>query len=445
MTGMWWLRAALSCGAFLAGTYAVWRYGRTEEAEPSRSGGRPLLPVLLAASLLLRVWLALTSKGHPIDVGTFSAWAGHAGEGLTAFYSPGYFADYPPGYIYVLWAVGKLRLLFGLDFGTAGFLLLLKLPPILSDVAAIWVLYRVAARRWSPEASLVIAALYAFNPMVILDSAVWGQVDGVLTLFLLLGVVLLEERPALSGACFAAALLAKPQALIFTPVPLLWFGVRLVRGADRETWAELLSFAGAWLLVFSLGVLPFAAREDVGWIVRKYAGTLASYPYASFNAYSFFALIGGNLAPVGERLLFLPYSAWGTLFIVGIVVLTAWVGLRGKDPSRFWYIALFLAASVFVFSAKMHERYLFPALALALGFFAVVRDGRALALYAGFTVTLFLNTAQVLALSYRELYAVPRLDPLLLVGSLANVVLWAVLAWLGYDRYLTGRTQPTPE
>ena len=438
MSGELWFVALICCGLFLFGTW--WAAAWTSRREVGESDNWKL-SVLIAGGILVRGALALTTKGYGPDIGTFSAWAGHAADGLFSFYSPGYFADYPPGYIYVLWLVGKLRLLLGLDFDTPAFLLLLKLPAILADSATVWLLYGLAKRHWSNNAAVAVAALYAFNPAVILNSAVWGQVDGCLTLFILLGVIFLERRPALSAVYFAIALLIKPQALIFAPLPILWFADRLLRRKQHAA-AELLVFSGSAIATFCLGILPFSINENPGWIIAKYGTTLASYPYATLNAFNLFALTGGNFVPVDERFLFLPYELWGYLFIGLIVICAALAALKGKDLSRFWYVSLFLAVSVFILSAKMHERYLFPALALTLGFTVISRDRWGLLLFAGFSASQFLNALEVLAFSYKSIYVVPRFDPLLLAVSLANVLLWLLLVWTGYRRYIR---QTSPE
>ena len=432
MAGPSLVLTAVFCVIFLCGVYAAQRLFRRDTAPT----GRKWLFIVLAGGLLVRLALSATTSGHPIDINTFSAWAGHAAEGLTSFYSPGYFADYPPGYIYVLWIIGKLRLLLGLDFGEPAFLLLLKLPAVLADMATAWVIYGIARRHWSGNAPLAFAGLYAFNPAVILDSAIWGQVDSVLTLFIVLGVFLLAKQSAWSAAAFALALLVKPQALIFAPVPILWFAVRLMRERRPAVLIDLLAFASAGLVVFGLGVLPFAIQHGTGWVIDKYIATMASYPYASFNAFNLFALAGGNGAEMTERFLLLSYSTWGTILLILSLAFAILVALRAKDSSSLWYISLFLSASVFMLSVKMHERYLFPAMALALGFFIVSRDRWVLWVFAGFSATQLLNIAPVLALSHQGVYLVPPRNPLLLAVSLANVVLWAILLILGYFRYV---------
>src|SRR5512146_2474826 len=111
MTGQWWLPAVLFSGVIIGGTWLAAQWASRNEA--TEIAGGKLYP-LLAAALLLRLGLAAATRGYGPDIGTFSAWAGHAAEGLFSFYSPGYFADYPPGYIYVLWLIGKIRALLGI-------------------------------------------------------------------------------------------------------------------------------------------------------------------------------------------------------------------------------------------------------------------------------------------------------------------------------------------
>jgi len=429
MTGVWWIVVTVCAAAFLLGTDAAASLVRRRPKVVDRK----LLLAILAAALAIRVVLAPFTSGHPMDVNTFSAWAAHAADGLLSFYSPGYFADYPPGYIYVLWIVGKLRLAWGLDYGSPEFLLLLKTPAILADLATALILYCLARRYWSGGASAALAALYAFNPAIILDSAVWGQVDSVLTVFVLLAILLLERNPAGSAALFAVALLVKPQTLIFAPVPVLWFAWRLIRRRPG-TLKDLLAFLAAGVFVFVLGMLPFVRQHGPGWIVGKYGGTMSSYPYASLNAFNLFALVGGNGVETCEQFLWLPYSAWGVGLLILTMAFAAVVSFRDSRSGHLAYLAILLSVSVFVLSTKMHERYLYPAVVLAMALYIISRDWRVLVVFAGFSVTLLLNMAQVLALSVSNVYLVPPLDPLLLGVSAVNVLLWLLVVWIGLTR-----------
>src|SRR5579863_2218926 len=71
-----------------------------------------VLPVLLLAGLILRLSF-IGSEGFKTDISTYSAWAiGLAQHGFATFYSTVGFADYPPGYFYMLAAVGHVWNLF---------------------------------------------------------------------------------------------------------------------------------------------------------------------------------------------------------------------------------------------------------------------------------------------------------------------------------------------
>ncbi|MFR5796772.1 MAG: hypothetical protein ACLUI3_15395, partial [Christensenellales bacterium] len=74
--------------------------GLTNQRLNARAG---LLAVLLGA-LAIRVLLAFTVEGYGVDMGCFGAWAGKmAAGGPSNFYEAGYFCDYPPAYMLVLW------------------------------------------------------------------------------------------------------------------------------------------------------------------------------------------------------------------------------------------------------------------------------------------------------------------------------------------------------
>ena len=66
------------------------------------------LPALLLLALIVRLFF-ISNEGFKTDVYTFEAWAmALAEKGFAKFYGSAGFADYPPGYFYVLAVVGQL-------------------------------------------------------------------------------------------------------------------------------------------------------------------------------------------------------------------------------------------------------------------------------------------------------------------------------------------------
>lgn len=383
-----------------------------------------LLAMVAPTMLAIRLMLAVSLEGYAGDVQTFQAWAIRAAEDLGGFYSGGFFADYPPGYIYVLYLVGTLKQALLLTDGSSTFLALIKLPAIVADVATAALVYQLASHHSGRGPAVAFSLMYGFNPAVVLDSSIWGQVDSVFTFFVVLAVFFLSRTQLIAAvSTFAVAVLIKPQALIFTPLLLAVAYDLLNSGNGRKA----LTAASAGLMVFVVGIAPFAATEGPLWILTLYGTTMTSYPYATVNAYNLFALSGGNFSPETATWLLVPFKHWSTFFIGGATCASLLIYRYGPVQARLYLMAAFLIAAVFVFSARMHERYLFPVLIFALLSALYTGNPKLLAVFTGFTITNFLNVAHVLIASTRDIYQIPRFDPLLLIIAAANLFLFCYM------------------
>ena len=116
------------------------------------------------------------------------------------------------------------------------------------------------------------------------------------------------------------------------------------------------------------------------------------------NQFLLAALCGGaGLAFVVMTLTGCSYQVFGTAMMIFVFAWTLLGVLTDQDMRRLpFYMALVLIG-VFVLGIKMHERYLFVALPLLLMAYATTGDKRLLGLFAGFTVTTFLNAAIILS------------------------------------------------
>lgn len=379
--------------------------------------------ILLLAALVLRMILAAMNQGFPTDIACFYNWSNMAYEGgIENFYSSGFFADYPPGYIYILYVLGYLISLFKLDYMTAGCLLVLKMPAILCDVAAGILIYRMAKKKLSENQALFISALYLLNPAVILNSSVWGQVDAVMCFALLLMCCLLMEKKMIPAyLIYGIGVLIKPQMLIFTP--LLIYGIMENVILEDFTVHKFLYnlFGGLSVILGMIAVcLPFGVKT----IVSLYMETLGSYPYVTVNAYNLWALLGKNWTSQEDKLLFLSFQNWGIVVIFATVIAaTVFFFKAGKKESRYFTTGACLIISMFLFSVRMHERYLFPAMALLLLAYAVRPLKGFYIAYAGITLTQLYNTADVLFLYSKDGYAADT--AVIMLISVATVLMGA--------------------
>lgn len=400
--------------------------------------------LLMVLAVALRLLLSTQIEGYASDLNCFRVWGNRMwNPGISAFYNGEVFADYPPGYMLILALFAPLRMLPGVTTGSGVEWMIIKLPAILADMAVAAVVFRFAKKHHQELAGAALALLVAFNPAVILDSAVWGQVDSVMLLPLLLSLIALTENKPVKGALwYTVALLIKPQTLMFGPLVL----IAIVR-AGREKGAKWtlsklgLSIVGALALFFAVH-LPFWGDQPPLWFLSKYFGTMGSYPYASLNAYNLFTLFGKNWASVQETFLGLSYQVWGTL-LMALVVLYALIIGTAKDKGKgnpLFLCGAILAAGLFTFGVMMHERYLYPVIGMLLCAYVVHRDKRLMGLFGLYSVTAFMDVLYTLFNT-----TIPAFEPAMLLISAAHVAATIYLFYVAFDIAVRGHVRPFGE
>lgn len=344
------------------------------------------LAVMLAVGLLVRLLIA-PRAGYYHDLKLFQAWAQRLAEvGPHSFYAREFVA-LPPGYLYVLWLLGKIS-------SPPGFVLL-KIPAILGDLA-LAVIAGVFASRLAPGIAeriplraLVVAAV-VFNPAVLMDSTVWGQVDVVQAVCVLAALMLLLTGPASLGVeslafvAFVAAISMKPQSGFVLPVMLYALYRRHFLSPERRQLSRLavhIAVPGALSLAFWLVVAaPFGLGPVE--LVRFYRDAAAGDPVTSALAFNLWGAIGFRLPDVpGARygdgqlvpghaveLASVPALDLGTILLAAGAALVLWRAHRaivrgGDEPVVLMVAAAATSLLAFGVLTRMHERYMFYSLA----------------------------------------------------------------------------------
>ena len=410
--------------------------------------------VVLASALALRLVLALVTEGYPYDMSCFVAWGDKlAAQGPAAFYSEGYFADYPPGYLWVLGLVGVVRAALGIAYESRWTYLLLALVPSVCDCVSAALVYAVARRGTvGRQMALVLAAFTAFDPLLLFDTAVWKQIDGAFTLPLLLCFLLLEQRRYLPAAVwFGLALAIKPQALLFGPVLAACFLAGIAVEQDRlRAFGRCFGGAALALLAPLLTGIPFFGLAQLGpRLVEKYTATMSGYPYASINAFNWLAALGGNWKSLSEPALFgMSWQQLGWVHILLVTAGLAYFAVCSSRSGRFspLLLAAYYGIGVFTLSHCMHERYMVPGVLLTLLAAARWNDIRLYAAGVGLSLTGFINLAAVYSLTGTEdewLTSATSATVAILTG-LGETVCFVLLLFAVWDITRHGHTLALP-
>ena len=431
--------AVLTVVLFIAGytKYVQFTYvGLRQEKE---SNPTHIIAILFIA-FLIKLILSLFSEGYSTDMSCWYGWSQQLlDRGFVGFYQEDSFTDYPPGYMYILYIIGIVIKTFNIGYLSIPSLLLMKGPAILFDVLTGYFIYKVAKKRFREQGSILCTLLYLFNPAVVMDSSIWGQVDSVFTFFIVLMCYYVSEGYLeYAFVAYGFGMLVKPQTLMFTPIlafacfeqifPLAKKHRIEMQERVRGLWRSLIGAVSA-ILIFIVLSVPFG----LGNVVSQYVDTVSSYPKASVNAYNFWTMTGNNWVDQTETMFGLPYVIWGYLFILLVVVSSVVLFFKiREDESRFYILGAYTMIGVFLFSVRMHERYLFPAIVLLLFAFITRPNRKTFVAYTVFTVGLFYNMVYVY-LTYPEEFSwedVP--SRLISFGLIAAFVYFIVIIYQVY-------------
>ena len=344
---------------------------------------------ILFFAFLVRMYLSRL-EGFEFDISLFRTWSrGVHFTGISNFYH-GVKSDYPPLYIYILWAVGAFYKLFissSFDIQSPVFTILLKTPAIIADIATALLIFLIVRKYGSFRMSFLSMTVYAFNPAIIYNSAIWGQVDSVYTLFLMFALMeFVSDKPMIAGASLALGILTKPQSLVLVPL----FALIMLKKHSLLTFVKV---SIASFTVFVLVALPFYLDTSIFELFRLYFSSYTQYPFNSLNALNIWAF-GGLFQPDNTIFLFLTYRIWGYLLFSLLFVYVAYIITERKDDRSIYIASAILFFGFFILFTRIHERYLFSLFApLAV---AMTLDRRLSYVYLLATITFLFNLHFVL-------------------------------------------------
>lgn len=308
-----------------------------------------LLVVLLAVSVAIRL-AALQLDGHNGDVRVTAGWAERMAAGGPWRFYEGSGSIYP-ALLYPLWAIGAV-------FDGDALLLAIKGLSIPFDVALGTALYALLRRRAGEATALGAAALYLLNPATILAGPIWGQVDSAGTLpYLAALAALAGRRFGLAGGLTVLATMVKPQfGLVVLPVLL----VAGTRSRAMTSWQPMLRAAAGMAGTYAVLAAPLALHPFR--YLAMLEDTAIRQPMTSLNAFNPWGLF------VGFELPDAPYVGIGAaLLLLGIG--GSLTGLRRRpDLAVLLAVGAALVLAFYFLPTRVHERYLFPSLALLAPF-----------------------------------------------------------------------------
>lgn len=328
---------------------------------------KSLLGFIFTVAFLLRL-LLVPNPGFEADVSFWKSWGLATRdfgivEGIKQTNN-----NYPTPFAYTLGLMVKLYGIFKDPHNfnefwqntNLTFLAISKLFPILADLGiAVLILFigKNAKQFGFPQANYVLLAMfYLFNPISLIDGALWGQVDslGVLT-FVLALLVLLKRKPFLAGFVFMFAMMTKLQNMIYGPLFFLFtwqmFGLDGLRKA----------IIGATIGFLGLNI-EFFLSKNMDRVIQVLTVNYDYFPWMSLNAFNLWWIVSGaHGMQVTDKLTMIGLTNAKTVGLLLFSSFYLFALLRQRTLKTFLENLIIINAAFFLFMTQSHDRYLFPA------------------------------------------------------------------------------------
>ena len=303
-------------------------------------------------AIAIRVYGA-TTHAQPYDIGTFQAWGNHLLSVGPNHFFDNIWSDYLPLPILTFaiptWIAQTLHLDFSLVF---------KLFHIFIELLLISFLPKL------PKILLLL------SPVLIADTAFWGQVDTIPALLALLSLSRLIT-PGVKGShtpgVFAAAALFG-LSVAYKPIMILAAPILWIVDIKRGHWARLPLISG---LVFFATAIPTGGFQFVRHLFSRIFSQVDTYPFLTINAFNFWSLVP-NLSWISDSTSVLSISGRSLGFIIfsllTLITMNHW-RKTNFAPHYVYRVAATILILFYAFATRMHERHLLfglPLLAMAI-------------------------------------------------------------------------------
>ncbi|UQZ83951.1 hypothetical protein SK3146_03163 [Paenibacillus konkukensis] len=319
-------------------------------------------------SIIIRIIFAINLEGFVNDQGFWIRWMQLTENlGIRAAYLNDNELNYPPMFVFILyWYKKILDLLYIVPVSGGG---IVKLPMILFDIISI-IVFLLVHKYQKHTVNWFVFIFFALNPALIFDSAVWGQVDILHSLLMVLTILLIVDAPMAAGIIYSLALATKFQSIVIFPIILVFLLRKgfLVEKDYKHAIKFIVGFLFPCIIVFIFFTLE---GTFIKMVKNAYFSAVGFYPNVSMNAFNiWFYLVGTNpdtsdnieiMSGVTIKLL-----GFCLLAMVAILVCIYILFSRKIDLIILLKLSVLLNFSFFMLPTEIHERYSIPALVFLL-------------------------------------------------------------------------------
>lgn len=323
------------------------------------------------------------------DIRYFKIWGNQIlTSGTSSFYEKGFgsAAEYPPVYLIISACISWVCRITHANQTAENFFF--RLPSALILIGSVFSFYHLARSFFLEKKSLILTAVFAFAPAIIID-IVWGQADCFIMFYILSALAaFVKKKYFLTMLVCVLGVLTKLQFLFFIPLT----GVAIFHRMYKEKkLKKLIGYISACLAAWIILYLPFTFKQIFQGrffymfeLIFSVFGHLGNFANNAFNIYTAIGLNFVNTQNFG-----------GPIFAgIMLIVILCPVMLFIKKPTDVNLILLtaFTFTAAFMLMTGMHERYMLPVFGAMLIAAHIIKNKNLLIVNYFFYVMQFLNS-----------------------------------------------------
>ncbi|GGY73173.1 hypothetical protein GCM10011613_17800 [Cellvibrio zantedeschiae] len=296
--------------------------------------------------------------------------------------------NYPPMYIHWLYVVAKVYTHLNIPVENNIFLkYLTQIPIVISHLSLTALVFFIVKKyKSTPEHFHAALVLTALNPAILFNGAIWGQIDVVPVIPVVLALIAgtSNSYKIYTFPLYCLGLLTKFQMIAFAPV----FGILFFTDYKTHLKASILCLA-----VFLIAFLPYVVTYNfIPSFKLAYVDVLKQYGTTTMGAANIWILLTGNAAPdsivlfgmsnnpVMAKIFTAKHFGMISFSCVCLGIFTqGLINLRAKKYAAnntllaqdILFYAVLCSTAFFTLLPAMHERYLLPAVVSSLVCFAI--------------------------------------------------------------------------
>lgn len=255
----------------------------------------------------------------------------------------------------------------------------LRFPAIIADLLMGFLIYKVVTSQRSKRIGLFTTSLFLFNPVILYNSAFWGQMDAINNFFFYFSLFLLVKKKYFLSILFCS--LSLYVKLSFLPLlPIFFLILYLLKKNKLQLFISIISS------VFLIVILTFPISPSPHtWLIQFFTqNLLPEMKNITSFSFNFWWLIFKPWISIGQptdlfnfseiRLIDSPLDSnnflnislgsWGYIlfftFLTPLFYKIISIKSRIASKSNLFLIFSIIAILFYLFLPDMHERYFYP-------------------------------------------------------------------------------------